>query len=296
MIERVVKRYLMHNQGDSDDPKLNELDEIKQEVQDIKYDILNDIRKFREDNMKKAFVLSNNLQYVTEQFLTKYKLINNITSKQEQEKKLSPESPNSSKFEDDKNSIKEKEVERRKIESLNKNSSRQMNSLERFRELCLENKKLFKSCSMFSSYSSSSNNDSNSSFHKLKHQLTAKINNKKSNVNNVIYGKGEQEEEEEAEIEDEENSKEENSNLASEIGQTSINTPSSLSSLSSSSVATALNYSQRVKDETRFFKNLEEQKTKLKQKSEKEQKNKMFEEFQNRLDFDFQIAYEEDDN
>jgi hypothetical protein len=74
VIERVVKRYLMHNQGDSEDPKLNEIDEMKQEVQKIKYDILVDIKKFREENVKRVFMLNNNLQYVTEEFLHKYKL------------------------------------------------------------------------------------------------------------------------------------------------------------------------------------------------------------------------------
>jgi hypothetical protein len=64
----------MHNQGDSEDPKLNEIDEMKQEVQAIKYDILADIKKFREENVKRVCMLNNNLQYVTEEFLHKYKL------------------------------------------------------------------------------------------------------------------------------------------------------------------------------------------------------------------------------
>jgi hypothetical protein len=67
-MERVVKRYLMHSQGDTDDdPKLNELEDLKQELQIMKYDIVNDLKKSKEENIKNANMLNNSLHFVAEE-------------------------------------------------------------------------------------------------------------------------------------------------------------------------------------------------------------------------------------
>ena len=67
-MERVVKRYLMHTQNDTDDDlKLNELEDLKQELQIMKYDIVNDLKKLKEDNIKNANMLNNSLQFVAEE-------------------------------------------------------------------------------------------------------------------------------------------------------------------------------------------------------------------------------------
>ena len=68
-MERVVKRFLMHNQGDSDDPKQNEFDDLKQDLQLLKYDMLNDLKKSREDNMRNMFIINGGIQFLAEEIL-----------------------------------------------------------------------------------------------------------------------------------------------------------------------------------------------------------------------------------
>ena len=50
-MERVVKRFLMHNQTDADDPKQNEYDSFKQELSTIRYEMMNDMKKSRKENL-----------------------------------------------------------------------------------------------------------------------------------------------------------------------------------------------------------------------------------------------------
>jgi hypothetical protein len=58
----------MHSQGDTDDdPKLNELEDLKQELQIMKFDIVNDLKKSKEENIKNANMLNNSLQFVAEE-------------------------------------------------------------------------------------------------------------------------------------------------------------------------------------------------------------------------------------
>lgn len=68
-MERVVKRYLMHNQGDSDDPKQNEVDELKQDLQTMRYELLNDLKKSREDNVRNMLTVNGCIQFVAEELL-----------------------------------------------------------------------------------------------------------------------------------------------------------------------------------------------------------------------------------
>jgi hypothetical protein len=67
-MERVVKRYLMHNQGDSDDSK-NEFDEIKQELQMMKYEMENEMKKSKEDNFHNMFIINGSIEFVAEEIM-----------------------------------------------------------------------------------------------------------------------------------------------------------------------------------------------------------------------------------
>ena len=151
-----MKRYLMHNQGDSEDPKLNEIDEMKQEVQMIKYEILQDIKKFREENFKSVFFLNNNLQYVTEEFLHKYKVRtkgSDTTKSCEEFFKSSSICSESSNNEENKpQTVLNANNSNIKIPSstANSNELKSLKSLRRFRELCYQNKKMLKSITAFS--------------------------------------------------------------------------------------------------------------------------------------------------
>lgn len=68
-MERVVKRYLMHNQGDIDDQRQNDFDEFKLDLQQIKYEIMNDLKKTREDNSRNMFIINNGIQVLAEELL-----------------------------------------------------------------------------------------------------------------------------------------------------------------------------------------------------------------------------------
>ena len=75
-MERVVKRYLMHNQGDSDDPKQSDLEEFKQDLQTMRYEMLNDMKKSKEVNLRNSFMINNSVQFVAEEIMNNYKTEN----------------------------------------------------------------------------------------------------------------------------------------------------------------------------------------------------------------------------
>lgn len=68
-MERVVKRYLMHNQGDFDDIKLNDFDELKQDLTLMKNEFINDIYKSKDDILKNVYLLSNSIKFIAEDIL-----------------------------------------------------------------------------------------------------------------------------------------------------------------------------------------------------------------------------------
>ena len=59
----------MQNQGDSDDPKQNDFEELKQDLQTIRYEILNDMKKTREENSRNMSIINNGIHFVAEELL-----------------------------------------------------------------------------------------------------------------------------------------------------------------------------------------------------------------------------------
>lgn len=68
-MERVVKRYLMYNQGDVDDVKQNEFDGIKQDLQLMRVEIRNDMKKSRDDTIRNMFIINNGIQFIAEELM-----------------------------------------------------------------------------------------------------------------------------------------------------------------------------------------------------------------------------------
>lgn len=68
-MERVVKRYLMHNQGDFDEIKLNDFDELKQDLTLMKNEFINDIYKSKDDILKNVYLLTNSIKFIAEDIL-----------------------------------------------------------------------------------------------------------------------------------------------------------------------------------------------------------------------------------
>lgn len=66
---RVVKRYLMHNQGDIDDIKLNDFDDLRQDLQLMKNEFINDIYKSKDDILKNIFFLTSSIKFIAEDIL-----------------------------------------------------------------------------------------------------------------------------------------------------------------------------------------------------------------------------------
>lgn len=133
-MERVVKRYLMHNQGDSEDPKQNDFDELKQDLQQIKYEIVNDMKKSREDSIRNAFIINNGIQFLAEELLA-------FSVDKKMESTLAISSCCS-----DGNGTTSNGNNASSI-----NSSERRTSLNKFRELVMANKSLFKSSSTLNS-------------------------------------------------------------------------------------------------------------------------------------------------
>lgn len=80
-MERVIKRYFMHNQGDSDDLKQNEYDDLRTELQLMKFDMLNDLKCSRDDTEFSMNSINTGMEFVSEEILNclinKYKLNDN---------------------------------------------------------------------------------------------------------------------------------------------------------------------------------------------------------------------------
>jgi hypothetical protein len=68
-MERVIKRYLMHNQGDSDDPKQNEHDELKQEVSIMKHELSNDMKKLKDESCRNFFKINGWMQILADEMI-----------------------------------------------------------------------------------------------------------------------------------------------------------------------------------------------------------------------------------
>ena len=66
-MERVVKRYFLHNQGsDLDDPKQNEFDDIKAELQTMRYEMISDMKKSKEDSARNMYIVNGSIQFIAE--------------------------------------------------------------------------------------------------------------------------------------------------------------------------------------------------------------------------------------
>jgi hypothetical protein len=66
-MERVIKRFLLHNQNDFDDPKQNEYDEFKQDLQLLRCEIINNLKKSREETNRNLLAINTGIELVTEE-------------------------------------------------------------------------------------------------------------------------------------------------------------------------------------------------------------------------------------
>jgi len=67
-MERVVKRFLMHNQNELD-PKQNEYDGLKQDIQIIRWEMMNDVKKAKEENYRNMQVATCGLEFLADEIV-----------------------------------------------------------------------------------------------------------------------------------------------------------------------------------------------------------------------------------
>lgn len=61
---RIVKRFLLHYQKDSENSLTREFEELKQDIQMIRYEMLNDIKKSREEIINTTYLLHSGISLV----------------------------------------------------------------------------------------------------------------------------------------------------------------------------------------------------------------------------------------
>lgn len=66
VVERVVKRFLLHNNRENEDIRESDFDEIKQDIQMIRFEMITDIRRTREDQLRYVSLLHNGLSLLGE--------------------------------------------------------------------------------------------------------------------------------------------------------------------------------------------------------------------------------------
>lgn len=58
---RVVKRFLLHNNRENEDIRESDLDELKQDVQMIRFEMLSSLKNNKEDTLKYITLLHNGI-------------------------------------------------------------------------------------------------------------------------------------------------------------------------------------------------------------------------------------------
>jgi hypothetical protein len=51
-MQRIVKRFLLHKQRETDEVSEADFDELKQDLQMVRYEMLNDLKRYREENYR----------------------------------------------------------------------------------------------------------------------------------------------------------------------------------------------------------------------------------------------------
>ena len=78
-MERVIKRLLLHNNREDDEIKESDFDELKQDVQMIRYDVMNGLKSTKEDALKYVKMFHNGISLLGD-FLFETKADDNLLS------------------------------------------------------------------------------------------------------------------------------------------------------------------------------------------------------------------------
>ena len=70
-MERVAKRFLLHNHRETEEVKESDFDELKQEVQMVRFEMGNDLLMIKENLARYAFMLHRGVSLLGDYFLKK---------------------------------------------------------------------------------------------------------------------------------------------------------------------------------------------------------------------------------
>jgi len=70
-MERVVKRFLLHNHRETEEVKESDFDELKQEVQVVRFEVTNDLILIKQNLMRYTTILQTGMSLIGEYFLQK---------------------------------------------------------------------------------------------------------------------------------------------------------------------------------------------------------------------------------
>ncbi len=93
-MERVVKRFLLHNNRETEDIRESDFDELKQDVQMVRFESLSSLRQNKEDAVRYTSILHNGLSILGEfvcQSMQNSEILANLRDFQQYEKKRKKE-------------------------------------------------------------------------------------------------------------------------------------------------------------------------------------------------------------
>ena len=80
-MERVAKRFLLHNNRENEDVKESDFDELKVDVQTLRFEMLTDVRKARESLVRYISILHKGLTILGETFYKKSDTASDVSKK-----------------------------------------------------------------------------------------------------------------------------------------------------------------------------------------------------------------------
>lgn len=60
-MQRIVKRFLLHKQRETDEVGEADFDELKQDLQMVRYEMLNDLKRYREENNRNISLIHSGI-------------------------------------------------------------------------------------------------------------------------------------------------------------------------------------------------------------------------------------------
>lgn len=84
VMERVAKRFLLHNNRENEEVKESDFDELKQDVQMARFEMLSDMRRSRENIIRYSSILHKGISLIGERFFNNEEIQSEFIKKYKQ--------------------------------------------------------------------------------------------------------------------------------------------------------------------------------------------------------------------